>query len=270
MKKAFLLCTILTAATVQTKILHNKIMPAKPKTSLKTSLLTAGAGAVTATGVMYGLDALFTAFGVERVPFAYSLGTGFNIGPVQIRTMLRNTFSTPANYVIAGSGITLGCLAAWLMYRCQPEGKFNRSYDVINKAVCDEILNQLLQTSRSLIAEIDETYIHASYPRVAAYNAFIEYHQNLLEARKMLEEAARAANDSEFQAAATDCLLIIDTYIENIKNCIAIIRNQSDWIEQLKGYDAMLARQAQERAAIATQQIAWNGLMPQHHYHYNA
>jgi hypothetical protein len=71
------------------------------------------------------------------------------------------------------------------------------------------------------------------------------------------------SGDQELIEMAQECISIIQMYVPEIERCINIIRNEPDWIEQLKGHDTMLARQAQERTALATQQLALNSSFPQ-------
>ena len=262
MYKKNLLCAVIIASGASlTTAKTDTSLFAKPSTSPKTLLLTAGAGTLTGAATFYGLGALFELLEIKH-------GSLFRFGPVQFFAGIQRAFKTPANYVIGTAALSLGALAAWLTYRCQPEGKFGRAHSTLMETLNNEILNELIAAEQELLKNIEESYIYYAYPRVAAYNEFINYHKKLTDAVKLMQEATAATEDAEFAELAQLCVGRMQQYIESIKECISIIRSSPDWIEQLKGNDTMLAREAQERAAIATQQIAFNGLMGQNHYHY--
>lgn len=266
MYKKNILCAIIIASGAMQIAAHNEadLFP-KPSKTPKTCLLTAGAGLLAGAATTFSLDQLCSFFEVTKVPFLSKIGTVFTVGPVQMFVGIRKEFSTPAPYVITACGLALGSLAAWLTYRYQPEGKFGRGHDVLTEALTDVILNDLIEAEQELLANIDDSYIHYAYPRVAAYNEFIRYHKQLTHAVKLFEEAIAHADNAEFTTLATACLDKIDQYIDDIKDCINIIRNSPDWIEQLKGHDTMLTREAHERAALAAQQIAFNTAFSNNH-----
>lgn len=257
-KKTILCAVIIAAATSPLVAQTESSLFAKPSTSTKTSLLTAGTGILAGGATYCILSKIFNCLDIEHVNIRATMGGLFNLGQFNILAGVRHTFTTPANYVIGAATLSLGALAAWLTYRYQPEGKFGRAHSTLMEALNDEILNDLIQAEQNLIENINNSYIYYTYPRVAAYNEFINYHQNLIDATNLLKEAITASEDAELIELAQHCITAINQYVDTIKGCINIIRNSDNWIEELKGHDAMLARQAQERAAIASQQIAWN------------
>lgn len=265
MFKKNILCALMIAAAVShAKAENQSSLFAKPNTSQKTALLTAGAGTLTGLVTYYIASGLFDLCKTDHINITAGISALFKTGPLNILAGARKTFTTPANYIIGTATLSLGAIAAWLMYRCQPEGKFERAHSTLMDVLNNETLNALIEAEQELIKNIEESYIYHTYPRVAAYNEFINYHKKLTDALILLKEATATTEDAEFAALAQACINGIEKYIESIKTCINIIRNSDNWIEQLKGHDTMLARQAQERAAIASQQIAWNTAFNNH------
>ena len=256
-KQHFLSILLITTLSMAAKPATQ--MYEKPATSLKTALFTVGAGAATGTATVFGLSWLCNYFRITDIPLFLGVGTQANLGPVHLNIGAGTACNAAPKYVIGLCGFTLGSLAAWLVYRSQPEGKFGRAQSVLVSAQLNETLNELLQAEHDLFYRIDEKYIYNTYPRVAAYNDFVNFHKKLTDARKLLKEAMHATEDTDFIYAAKECISVFDLYIDRIVDCIAIIRSQPDWTEQLKGYDTFLARQAQERAALAAQHMALNG-----------
>lgn len=257
MYKKNILCAIIIAATVSQARGEAELF-AKPSTSPKTAILTAGAGTLTGLATYYGVSALFELCEADHINITAELHTLLTFEWANILNGVCKTFKTPANYVIGAATLSLGALAAWLTYRYQPEGKFGRAHSTLMNALNNETLNALIEAEQELIRNIDDSYMYHTYPRVAAYNEFLNYHKNMIDAVTLLKEAIVSAEDAELTQLAQKCIDKLEHYINDIKECISIIRNSDNWVEQLKGHDAMLARQAQERAAIASQQIAWN------------
>lgn len=222
----------------------------KPATSGKTITLTAGAGTLTGAATYWALSALFDFWQTDHINLSATIGGLFRVGPVQFAASVGKAFKTPANYLIGAATISTAALASWLAYRYQPEGKFDRAHNELKKVLVDEILNDLLQAQIELIENIDSAYVHHAYPRVAAFNNFVDYHKKLTDAVKLLQEASQAGSD-EVKKAVRVCQRQLQNYILEIEKCIQIIRNSPDWIKYLKGHDAMLARQAQERCCIS-------------------
>jgi hypothetical protein len=258
-----ILCTALLATTILTG--HDRERLSKtPKTTPKTAIMTAAAGASAGIASIAGLGWLCNYLAITDIPIFFGIGGSTNIGPVKVNAAAGARVTSSAEYIVAGCGLAVGCLAAWLTYRYTPEGKFGRAHGKLTKALFDETLNNLIAQEQKLISNIADAYIHSHYPRVAAHNDFLT-HLAALEEAELLFRQASLETDNHFELIrmARECRVVIETYITTIKRCIQIIRTSPDWQKELKGYNTMLARQAQERAALAAQQIASNG---NHHY----
>ncbi len=258
---ALALCASL-AATMHAK--DNNILTLKPKTSAKTGILTAGAGFTAGGATLYGLSWLLSdvnEFGAT-VRVAGEAFLPFRWFGMLFRFKKDVTLSTDNPTIISGlitaAALSTGAFAAWLMYRYQPEGRYGRAHDKLKNVINNAQLQDLIEAEQALIENIDNGYIHHSYPRVSACNDFLRYHKSLEDAIGLFYAAIDGTEDPTLVKMARSCIDHAKQHMMHIKSCITIIRNEPDWVDQLKGYDAMLARQAQERAALATQQIAWN------------
>ncbi len=258
---AVVLCASL-ATTMHAK--DNDILTFKPATSTKTGALTAGAGLTAGGAILYGLSCwLSETKGVSAtVRVASQAFLPFRWFGMLFRFKKDVTLSTDNPNIISGlitaAAITTGAFAAWLMYRYQPEGRYGRAHSKLKNVLCNTALQDLIEAEQTLIENIDNGYIHHTYPRVSACNDFLRYHKSLEDAIGLFHAAIDGTEDPALVKMARSCIDHAKQHMAHIKSCITIIRNEPDWVEQLKGYDAMLARQAQERAAIAQQQIAWN------------
>ncbi len=258
---AVALCAFL-ATTMHTK--DNDILTFKPATSTKTGALTAGAGITAGGATLYGLSWLLSdvsEFGAT-VKVAGQAFLPFRWFSMLFRFKKEVTLSTDNPNIISGlitaAAISAGALAAWLVYRYQPEGRYGRAHDKLKSVINNAQLQDLIEAEQTLIENIDNGYIHHAYPRVSACNDFLRYHKSLEDAIGLFYAAIDGTEDPTLVKMARSCIDHAKQHMAHIKSCITIIRNEPDWVEQLKGYDAMLARQAQERAAIAQSQIAWN------------
>lgn len=256
--------TLLCASFLAVHAQDTNILNMQPKTSLKTGLLTTGAGLTMGSATLYGLSWLLS--DVNEVGATLTVASNVFL-PFQWFNLLFRVkkdieLSTKNSAVICGlittAAISAGALAAWLMYRYQPEGRYGRAHGKLKNVIKNDVLQQLIEDEQTLIENIDNGYLHHAYPRVSACNDFLSYHKSLQDAIGLFSAAIRGSDDTELIDMAQICIETTKAYMEQIKGCITIIRNAPDWVEQLKGYDAMLARQAQERAALAQQQIAWN------------
>ena len=234
-----------------------------PKTSGKTALLTAGAGIGTAIATQYSIASLLNFFEVTEIPvnliatlrvpvtnWLHLDFTGFGRCSITSRSVI--------NGMVIFTAGAVGTLAALLMYAYQPEGKFTGARNKLVEAVDNDLLNELLDAQNNLLKNIDNEYIEFTYPRVAAYGDFIKFHTSLKLAAKWLKEAITATNDGELVIMAEDYISIIESYMEDINHCVHIIRNESDWLEQLKGNELQKTREAQEQLVAATQMAAFN------------
>ncbi len=233
-----------------------------PKTSGKTALLTAGAGIGTAMATQYSIASLLNFFEVTQIPVSI-IGTL----RVPVTNWLHLDFtgfgrcSTSRNVingmVIVAAGAA-GTLAALLMYAYQPEGKFTAARNKLVEVADNDLLNELLDAQNNLLKNIDNEYIEFTYPRVAAHGDFVRFHTSLKQATKWLKEAITATNDAELVTMAEDYIETIKSYLEDLNHCVQIIKNEPDWLEQLKGNEMQKTREAQERLALATQMAAFN------------
>ena len=258
-KKVLLICLIplCMQATEPTEFVFHT-----PKTSGKTALLTAGTGIGTALATHYGIASLLNFFEVTKIPvnlittlrvpvtnWLHLDFTGFARGSIS-----RNV----TNGMVVFTAGAVGTLAAWLMYAYQPEGKFTAARNKLVEAVDNDLLNELLNAQNNLLKNIDNEYIEFTYPRVAAHGDFVRFHTSLKQATQWLKEAIIATNDDKLVAMAEDYISIIEDYMEDISACVQIIRNEPDWLKQLKGNELQKTREAQERLAFATQMAAFN------------
>lgn len=257
----FALCISPIAPTCAKK---SDALPPKPTLSPKTGILTAGAGITAGAATLYGLSWLVGT--VEDRNSILNITTSVflpirwlsSIFGVSYQCALNVHHPKVAATLITAASLGAATLAAWLTYRYQPEGKYGRAHDTLKSAINNDTLSELISAEQTLVEHIETKYIHCAYPRVTAYNDFIRYHKALKDAIRLWHEAIDATDDQQLIQMARTCIEQSKTFLQNFERCISIIRNQPDWIEQLKGHDAMLARQAQERTAIATQQIAMN------------
>lgn len=238
-----------------------------PKTSTKTTVLTAGVGIGTAYATHYALASLWNClkctnipvnmFATLRVPITSWFHLEFSaFGPLSIRN------PNIIKALMLGTAGSIGALAALLTYAYQPEGKFSTAQYRLSKAVENDVFNELMSAQQNLLNNIDNNYIDSMYPRVAAYHDFMRFHTSLKEAAEWLKQAKSATNDKAFIYMIDDYTNIVHYYLDNISSCMSIIRNEPDWLKQLKGYEMQKTREAQEKLAIATQMAALNN----HHY----
>ena len=265
-KKMLLVCLIplcIQASESTEFVFHS------PKTSGKTALLTAGAGIGTALATQYSIASLLDFFEVTQIPVSI-IGTlrvpvtkWFHLNFTSVGRCTITSKNVINGMVIFTAG-AIGTLAAWLMYSYQPEGKFTAARNKLVEAVDNNLLNELLDAQNNLLKNIDNEYIEFTYPRVAAYNDFTRFHTSLKQAARWLKEAMKATSDDELVTMAEDYIGAIEGYLEDINQCVQIIRNESDWLKQLKGYELQKTREAQEQLAFATQMAALNN----HHHVY--
>jgi tetratricopeptide (TPR) repeat protein len=252
-----LFCTLLFVASATHPSPETDLF-IKPGISAETTFLSGGAGIAAAAAATFGLGWLCNYLDITEIPLFFGIGSSAHLGPIRLDAAAGAAISATPKYIIGACGATLGCLAAWLTYRYQPEGKFSRAHSTLKEALLDEVLNELIAHEETLLNALDNTYIQSAYPRVEAYNNFIAYLKNLEHAVKLFKEVLHDTSDDEYITRTHSCLRAVETYIEHIKYCIRIIRTAPNWQEELNGYNIMLSRLAQQQTAIATQNLALN------------
>ncbi|MEX0849575.1 MAG: hypothetical protein WD055_05070 [Candidatus Dependentiae bacterium] len=235
--KLLLIALLMPVMHIHTEKPGAEVLQLKPNISAKTALLTAGSGIGAGSATLYALSWLL------GISYRHTL----NVNHPEIVSSL-----------ITAASIATGSLAAWFAYRNLPEGKYGTAHKALSQAINDEVLNELIDLQQNLIENIKNEYIEFTYPRVTAYNDFINYRKALHNATTLFREAIINSDDNLLVNMAHECIETTNAYLKEIDTCINIIRSEPDWIEQLKGHDTMLARQAQERAALAQQQVAFN------------
>ncbi len=256
-KKIMLTCLIPLSmqATEPTEFVFHS-----PKTSTQTALLTGGAGIGAAFATYYGLASLLNYMEVTHLPL-----NGIGILRIPVTDWLTFGVKGSGNFTFKENAIknmvfltagAAGALAAYLTYSYQPEGKFSAARDKLLEAFDDSLLNELLNAQDNLLENIDHEYIQRHYPRVAAYHDFIRFHKSLKIASAWLKEAAQATDDQELANIAADYITLLEEYLEDIHDCIHIIKNEPDWLKQLKGYELRKTRKAQEELVVATRMAA--------------
>jgi len=171
-----------------------------------------------------------------------------------------------------GIGLLTSILTHYYIYQTSPEGIFCTTRARLVKLIQQPIITALT-TSTHPLSTIDQLYVHHVHPRPKAFydlsayirelNSVITAFEELIKALPYYAKLEKQKPRLELRTVAIKAVTRAKALRQQLVRIAQGIQHDPDWPEQMKAYDAHLARLAQEETAWLARQTYLNQSM--HH-----
>lgn len=150
----------------------------------------------------------------------------------------------PAVGLLTGGGVAgLTCL---ILYSFTPEGRLNNATKKIERLCKNPIAMQSFSNEKSFFDALQELYVADDLWLIGAYNELISLLDDARDALELLDKVRSEASDN--YNLIQQCNILSPrarTALINITEAVKLIRNNKEYIAQLKLYKEMIAAEKQ-------------------------
>ena len=147
-------------------------------------------------------------------------------------------------FTFAGLGaLGLGGTIYGVLYQFTPEGRLGRAKGMMAQVSSNPIVMSSFKREEDVINAVQECYITEDLWLVSAYNNLTRLLEQARSAIELLQAAKEESRDALLVGQCDELCASARTAIKNIMHVVKIIRNNNEYIEQLKLHKKVVAQE---------------------------